>query len=102
MSFVVNSDGKAVEKKEKKKSWMPNWFTWLTHSGIQAGCGVLFLLSGFSRKETAALLSAGMIWWVNREEEQDGIRSLDDYMDMAGPLLVTIGFWVFAFWPGSD
>jgi len=98
MSFVVGSNGKAVKK---KTGWMPDWASWVSHIAITTGTGLMFLGSGFTPKQTAALLTAGMIWWVNREEEQDGIRSLDDYMDIAGPLLVTAGFWVLAFWPGE-
>jgi len=92
---IVSSTGKV----QKKKGWMPDWVSWITHGLIHFGCGVMFLLSGFSRKETAALLTAGMIWWVNREEEQDGIRSKDDYGDMIVPFLVTVGFWILAFVP---
>jgi hypothetical protein len=62
---------------------VPNWFCWIL---LHAGIGATFIFSGFSFKETAALLTAGLIWWIDKENIQDWI----------GPAFITVFFWFLA------
>ncbi len=76
---------------------IPNWLTWILHGLIHAGVGVMFWSSGFTLKQTASLMTAGLVWWTDREESQDGFRKPDDYLDLVGPTIATGVFWVLAF-----
>lgn len=75
---------------------MPDWLTWILHGLVHAAVGCLLYTAEFTMHQVAVLLTVSLIWWIDREESQDGYRKTDDYMDLLGPVLVTIVWWILA------
>jgi hypothetical protein len=77
--------------------WMPKYIwdpvTWITHAVIQLVIWKAGMMTG-GTLWAAFLCSAALPIWIEREFQQGGIKSLDDYMDLLGPALVTVWAWV--------